>query len=528
MSAPSTELIERVQALRAVVLDGGDVFPHDPLQEAAHVVGRAEARLRHGTAFTVVALAGATGSGKSSLFNALVGEPVSPVGVTRPTTDRVRAAVFGPHSPDSLLQWLEVRHRHGASARGLDGLVLLDLPDHDSIETHHRLEVDRLVELVDLMVWVLDPQKYADEALHARYLTPLSDHAGSMLFVLNQSDLVSPGDRRRWIDHATSLLHDDGIESPEVLAVSAVTGDGIPGLRGILEQRIESREAALARLDADLRKVAGALGPVPEVGDSAPALRKRLDREIGEAAGADIVADAVAAGYRFDATRRTGWPFARWLLRFRRHPLRALRPTAPPTDADGPAKPTAIPIDESRLDLAIHSYADGRTPGADPRWSRRARAAATSRRSDLPAVLGDAVQTAARESIAPPRWWNAVAWLQRVFATIAVAGAVWLALLLVLEYLRVPTEDLTPDVGSWPVPTLLLLAGGLAGVVTALVARVIAAVGANRRARRSVAALHAKIREAAEIHVVAPLDTEVATWAELAHQLDVAAGTSPS
>ena len=34
----------------------------------------------------------------------------------------------------------------------------------------HRLEVDRLVELVDLLVWVLDPQKYADAALHDRYL----------------------------------------------------------------------------------------------------------------------------------------------------------------------------------------------------------------------------------------------------------------------------------------------------------------------------------------------------------------------
>ena len=58
----------------------------------------------------------------------------------------------------------------------------MDLPDHDSTEVSHHLEVDRLVELADLLVWVLDPQKYADAALHDRYLAPLRDprrrHAG--------------------------------------------------------------------------------------------------------------------------------------------------------------------------------------------------------------------------------------------------------------------------------------------------------------------------------------------------------------
>ena len=52
----------------------------------------------------------------------------------------------------------------GREDRDLDGLVLLDLPDHDSTEVAHHLEVDRLVQLADLLVWVLDPQKYADAA----------------------------------------------------------------------------------------------------------------------------------------------------------------------------------------------------------------------------------------------------------------------------------------------------------------------------------------------------------------------------
>ena len=74
--------------------------------------------------------------------------------------------------------------RRSAPRRGpadLDGLVLLDLPDHDSTEVGHRLQVDRLVQLVDVLVWVVDPQKYADAALHDRYLSPLAEHADVML-----------------------------------------------------------------------------------------------------------------------------------------------------------------------------------------------------------------------------------------------------------------------------------------------------------------------------------------------------------
>ena len=55
------------------------------------------------------------------------------------------------------------------------------------------MEVDRLVQLVDMMIWVVDPQKYADAALHDRYLRPLAQHADVMMIVLNQADRLDPG-----------------------------------------------------------------------------------------------------------------------------------------------------------------------------------------------------------------------------------------------------------------------------------------------------------------------------------------------
>ena len=90
--------------------------------------------------------------------------------------------------------WLDVPRRHLIpSADGpMTNLVLIDLPDHDSTEKTHRMTVDRMVPLVDMLVWVVDPQKYADAALHDGYLKPLAPYADVMVVVLNQSDRLQP------------------------------------------------------------------------------------------------------------------------------------------------------------------------------------------------------------------------------------------------------------------------------------------------------------------------------------------------
>ena len=94
------------------------------------------------------------------------------------------ACAWGPEGAAELLDWLGIPKRHQINRLGmldespddrdLHGLVLLDLPDHDSTEVSHHLEVERLVKLADVLVWVLDPQKYADAAIHDRFLKPLS------------------------------------------------------------------------------------------------------------------------------------------------------------------------------------------------------------------------------------------------------------------------------------------------------------------------------------------------------------------
>src|SRR3954451_10927373 len=194
---------------------------------AAGVVDRAAGRLRLSATHTVVGIAGATGSGKSSTFNALTGLELSAVGVRRPTTSWATACVWGSEGAQELLEWLGIPPRHqttrdsmldssalGGRTRGdrtMEGVVLLDLPDHDSTEVSHHLEVDRIVKLTDLLVWVLDPQKYADAAIHDRYLAPLASHAAVMVVVLNHIDTV-PADRRTaMLEDIRRLLDQDGL-----------------------------------------------------------------------------------------------------------------------------------------------------------------------------------------------------------------------------------------------------------------------------------------------------------------------------
>ncbi|MFD2348449.1 GTPase [Nonomuraea ferruginea] len=218
-------LDSRLAALLEAAELGEGRLPAEAVAAARAVAERAGARRRLSVEHTVAALAGATGSGKSSLFNAMTGTDLAAVGVTRPTTSTAQAALWDGAGAGPLLDWLDVPHRHSASAvDDLSGLVLLDLPDHDSIRLSHRLEVDRLVELVDLLVWVLDPQKYADAAIHERYLRPLAGHRDVMVVVLNQIDRLPPGAADRCLKDLRRLLDADGLTGVPVLGVSARTG----------------------------------------------------------------------------------------------------------------------------------------------------------------------------------------------------------------------------------------------------------------------------------------------------------------
>jgi GTP-binding protein EngB required for normal cell division len=245
----------------------------DVVAWAGRLSDRAGARLRLTGDHTVVALAGATGSGKSSLFNALAKLPLSEPGALRPTTAQTHACVWGGPNADALLDWLEVAHRFmresaldGRDETPLHGLVLLDLPDVDSVAEAHRTEAQRLVGVVDLVIWVLDPQKYADQTVHEDYLRRLGALRDVTVVVFNQADRLTSDDVRRCLADLNRLVAADGLAGVPVLATSAYTGAGVPELRALVESAVAGRGVALARLAAELDQVvdqaAGLVRPV--------------------------------------------------------------------------------------------------------------------------------------------------------------------------------------------------------------------------------------------------------------------------
>jgi GTP-binding protein EngB required for normal cell division len=375
-TTPLDSLSDRVDGLRLFVAAAEGHLPGQLLAPVRTMTGRAGERLALSRDHTVVALAGSTGSGKSSLFNALAGMELSTVGVRRPTTGVAHACVWGPGGASELLDWLGVTRRSGRAPDGDDqqslrGLVLLDLPDFDSVEAGHRIEVDRLLELVDLIVWVLDPQKYADKVLHKRYLSQFHRHRDITVVVLNQSDLLAPSDVERCLNDLRGLLTSDGLAGVPLLATSAVDRPALAPLREILERTVEARLAALHRLAADVDSLVDRLAPLVAADPPKDNLDRGTARELvdalANAAGVPLVVRATERAYVHRAIRSTGWPLTRWLRRLRPDPLVRLHL--------GPAgltrlKPSASSV-EAEHSESSRSVSFVEPERSDPVWDSR-------------------------------------------------------------------------------------------------------------------------------------------------------------
>ncbi len=467
---------------------------------------RAGHRLRLSGDHTVVALAGATGSGKSSLFNALARMDLSAAGYLRPTTGAAHACVWGDQDADTLLDWLGVVHRFRRESvldardeAPLHGLVLLDLPDLDSVATGHRLEADRLVGVVDLVIWVLDPQKYADRTVHDEYLRRMGPLREVTMVVFNQIDRLSPADTQRCVADLTRLVEADGLPGVPVLATSAVTGEGVADLRARLERTIAGRHAALARLEGELNDTVDGLIPLVRAGQTDTgdefAVAGLADR-FADAAGVEAIADAAARSYQL-RSRVPGRPFAARTPRG--------RVDVPPAD------PAAVAV-------AVRQLAGEAGQGLPAPWPDRIQAAAGASLDHVPDDLGRELSQAV-----PPvpgrRGWTTVrvVWWLSVLAFLAgVAGVV-------------------ADRFGWTVrghhPLVPAAVLGGVGLVLAVALPLISRPIARRRARRYADRVRDQLREQAQVvatESVAPAWTVLHEYRLARACLQAAARRSPA
>jgi hypothetical protein len=558
LSARLTALTGLIQIGSARARSGG--FSEDLLEDAQELVDRAGERLRLSAGHTVVALAGGTGSGKSAIFNQLAGHDFSAVGVTRPVTREPHACVWGASGSGPLLEWLGVprrfRYGRGSALDGgeaaLHGLILLDLPDHDSVVTDTSDQVDRLVGMADLMVWVLDPQKYADAAVHRSYLVPLAGHSEVIAVALNQSDLLSAAELEDCTADLRRLLDSEGLHQSPVVATSAVTGFGLDQLRKLLAGAVSERRATSARISADLDGIAEQFAPyasesaagssrqaaaakaarafdadaVQSAGRLPAGSEEQLVDAFSGAAGVSAVGDALQSARELRATDFVGWPVAWAAERLTgRDPVRKIRLGRLWAElrsmGSGPSGGQ-----QAEIDNALTKLADEVSPRLPKPWSQATRSAVRSRAEQIPAALGAAMGESlpAENTIAP--WWRLVGALQGLLLGCVIVSLVWILALLIFGVFHAASHvpRLFSDASLLPWIVVLIAAFLFLGWLTAAGCVNLVRSAAARERDRVQEAMRAKIAEVAREMVTAPVEAELTEYRKFVDEFRIVAG----
>lgn len=581
-----------VTSLKDAIRYGEGRVPETVLLDAAETLERLSQRRELSTEHTVIGFFGATGSGKSTLFNAIAGQNIALSAPTRPTTSTVQAAIWEAEGSEELLDWLGIdkrvypqtqalaaegeasdgngagkhnkaggaaapnavtepapglfnRIRRAVGGRGemrtrTGGLILLDMPDFDSVTTTNRDLAARMMRYVDVLVWVVDPQKYADAVIHRDFMVPLAASGAQALCVLNQADKLAPAEVPAVLASLTRLLQAEGTEAHLLaapIAVSARTGEGVDVLRDLLAQVAAAKSLSLQRTDAQLhatasqlRTYAGGEGAVL-AGAYALEAEQKLVKACYTSSQAEQVLQAATASYRRAAGQHTGWILTRWMSRLKADPLRRLHlgqqdetkstskaeKSAGMLGSDSENAPELVasslpPLSAAQkagMANAVRQYSKQMAARIDEPWKRSMKEAALSREAELPELLErDMVRIdyGLGRTRAPWVIFNALQWIALLSALVGVG---WLTLISGMAYLQIQLPPApTPEGSPVPLPTLLLLLGVLLGIASAGVGRLLTAMGSRYYARKLRGRLQTGVEKAVQSCVVAPVQQE--------------------
>lgn len=576
-----------VASLKEAIGYGEGRVPETVLLDAAETLERLSQRRELSTEHTVIGFFGATGSGKSTLFNAIAGQNIALSAPTRPTTSTVQAAIWEAEGSEELLDWLGIDKRvypqtqalaaEGNTAEGSEaaggvaapnavtepapglfnrirravggrgemrtrtgGLILLDMPDFDSVTTTNRDLAARMMRYVDVLVWVVDPQKYADAVIHRDFMVPLAASGAQALCVLNQADKLAPAEVPAVLASLTRLLQAEGTEAHLLaapIAVSARTGEGVDVLRDLLAQVAAAKSLSLQRTDAQLhatasqlRTYAGGEGTVL-AGAYALDAEQKLVQACYTSSQAEQVLEAATASYRRAAGQHTGWILTRWMSRLKADPLRRLHlgqqdekkseskaeKSAGMLGSDSENAPELVasslpPLSAAQkagMANAVRQYSKQMAARIDEPWKRSMKEAALSREAELPELLErDMVRIdyGLGRTRAPWVIFNALQWIALLSALVGVG---WLTLISGMAYLQIQLPPApTPEGSPVPLPTLLLLLGILLGIASAGVGRLLTAMGSRYYARKLRGRLQTGVEKAVQSCVVAPVQQE--------------------
>lgn len=589
-----------VASLKDAISYGEGRVPETVLLDAAETLERLSQRRELSTEHTVIGFFGATGSGKSTLFNAIAGQNIALSAPTRPTTSTVQAAIWEAEGSEELLDWLGIdkrvypqtqalaaegeategngagggvaapnavtepapglfnRIRRAVGGRGemrtrTGGLILLDMPDFDSVTTTNRDLAARMMRYVDVLVWVVDPQKYADAVIHRDFMVPLAASGAQALCVLNQADKLAPAEVPAVLASLTRLLQAEGTEAHLLaapIAVSARTGEGVDVLRDLLAQVAAAKSLSLQRTDAQLhatasqlRTYAGGEGTVL-AGAYALEAEQKLAKACYTSSQAEQVLQAATASYRRAAGQHTGWILTRWMSRLKADPLRRLHlgqqdetksaskaekssgmlgsdsENAPELVAS--SLPPLSAAQKAGMANAVRQYSKQMAARVEDPWKRSMKEAALSREAELPELLERdmmRIDYGLGRTHAPWVIFNALQWIALLSALVGVG---WLTLISGMAYLQIQLPPApTPEGSPVPLPTLLLLLGILLGIASAGVGRLLTAMGSRYYARKLRGRLQTGVEKAVQSCVVAPVQLEAKRLNSYRKALDI-------
>lgn len=161
----------------------------------------------------VAAFFGGTGVGKSTLLNRLAGQGIARTGVERPTSREVSLylhdSVKIQHLPKNFpIDRVRTAYHHDDRRRQI---LWIDMPDIDSIEQSNRELVLDWLPHIDVLIYVVSPERYRDDKGWRLLQAHGGEHA--WLFVMNQWDHGHPAQ----IEDFAKLLTKAGFRNPILL-----------------------------------------------------------------------------------------------------------------------------------------------------------------------------------------------------------------------------------------------------------------------------------------------------------------------
>ena len=535
---------EALDALtRAVEIARPRLAP-EQLAHADQMLSRVRTRMNLNLDTTIIAFAGGTGAGKSSLFNAVLGSEHARIGAIRPTTSEALAVSY--REQVDILDYLEVRSRvvderlesifsNLKSRRSAEAnLIALDLPDIDSDNAMNRALAAELIGRADALIWVLDPQKYADAVVHEQYLARMTSPETTTIVVLNHADEVAPDQLTSVLDHAQSLLAADGVNVP-VLATSARTRAGVDILRARINDIIGKKASARDRMSAEVHDASRELLALTEpaalqqskVGASG---ESRAAAAIAGSIGGHEVARAVGDSFLLRGKRATQWPLIRIVHSAKVDPLKRLhldgvrRITSGGSDRERPVVTPATGLAKrsqtnSAGRTALGDVIDNQLAPLPYQWRASAKSEMDRRAGEFFAD-SDSILANTPVNYQPRSWWwtvvNAIQWLVLL---VALVGGAWLALWKFGDAIGLLLPD-PPAWGIFAVPTALLGGGLLLGWILSAITTALLRSGARRAENRVFEAISAQVHSELESKVLRHLHAEVTSYREFRSLLE--------